>query len=339
MRNFKSPILLTALYFLLNTGCKKTETPQFTPGFNVYMAGTVNNAAVFWKNGQSTELAASSSAACIGVTGTDVFIGGQSNLEPVYWKNGQLKSLSQGSATVNGIALSGSNVYFVGQATGSLFIDSAGGSNVNTNSAVYWKNGILNELEPNSRGSAALGISFEGSDMYVVGHVFGASDTAVQWKNGVRTNYTSDNGQTEIAYAVAFSGMDVYAAGINNNIPVYWKNGVMTALNLNGSPVPNSGYASAIAIVGTDVYIAGATTTQTNSYQATYWKNGVSTNLLNNTSDESMASGIAIVGSDIYVVGMVTSPGGNSFSPVYWKNGVEYKLSGTGSINAICVGN
>jgi hypothetical protein len=339
MRNFKSQILLAALYFLLNTGCKKTETPQFTPGFNVYMAGTVNNAAVFWKNGQGTELAASSSAACIGVTGTDVFIGGQSNLEPVYWKNGQLISLSQGSATVNGIALSGSDVYFVGQATGNLFIDSAGGSLVNTNTAVYWKNGILNNLELNSRGSAAEGISFEGSDTYVVGHVFSDSDTAVQWKNGVRNNYTSDNGQTEIAYAVGVSGTDVYAAGVYNNIPVYWKNGVMSTLNLNGSPVPNSGFASAIAIVGTDVYIAGATTPPASNYQATYWKNAVSTNLSNNTSDVSNANGIAVVGSDIYVVGMVTSAGGSSFSPVYWKNGVEYKLSGTGSINSICVGN
>jgi hypothetical protein len=339
MRNFKSPILLIALYFILNTGCKKTETSQFTPGFDVYMAGTVNNAALFWKNGQSTELAASSNAVCIAITGTDVFIGGQSDLEPVYWKNGQLISLNQGSATVNGIALPGSEVYFVGQSKGNLFIDSAGGGVVNTNTAIYWENGILNNLEPNSRGSAAEGISFEGSDMYVVGHVFGDSDTAVQWKNGVRTNYTSDNGQTEIAYAVAVSGTDVYAAGVYNNLPVYWKNGIMNTLKLNGSPIPNSGYATAIAIVGTDVYIAGATVPPASGYQATYWKNGVSTNLSNNTSDVSNASGIAVAGSDIYVVGTVTSASGSSYSPVYWKNGVENKLSGTGSINAICVGN
>jgi hypothetical protein len=323
MKNFKTPILLTALYVLLNTGCKKTETPQLTPGFNVYMAGTVDNAAIFWKNGQSTELAASSSAVCIGVAGTDVFIGGQSNQDPVYWKNGQLNSLSPGLATVYGIALSDSDVYFVG-----VF-----------NAAVYWKNGIFNSLEPNSRGSAAEGICFDGSDMYVVGHVFGDSDTAVQWKNGVRTNYTSDNGQAEIANAVAVSGADVYAAGIYNNTPVFWKNGIMHTLNLNGSSVPNSGFASAIVIVGTDVYIAGVTTTPSSGYKATYWKNGVSTNLSNNASDVSVASGIALAGSDIYVVGTVSSAGSRGYHPVYWKNGVQYNLSGTGSVNAICVGN
>jgi hypothetical protein len=338
MRNFKSPILLATLYLLLNTGCKKTETQQFTPDFNVYMAGTVNNAAVYWKNGQGAELATSSSATCIAVSGTDLFVGGQSNPGLGYWENSQFIPLGQGSIALNGITLSGSDVYVVGQAAGTLFIDSAGGSLIDTRTAVYWKNGIINNLEPNSRGSAAQGICFSGTDMYVVGHVFNDTDTAVQWENGVRTNYTSDNGQTEIAYAVAVSGTDIYAVGVHNNIPVYWKNGIMNILNLNGSPGSN-GYATAIAIVGTDVYIAGTTNSPGSGYHATYWKNGVSTDLSNNTSDLSGASGIGVAGSDIYVVGMVSSAAGPNFSPAYWKNGVENKLSGTGSINAICVGN
>ena len=82
MRNFKSPIFLVSMYILLNTGCKKTETQQFTPGFNVYMAGIVNHAAVVWKNGQSIQLAASSSATCIAVAGTDVYVGGLFNFMP-----------------------------------------------------------------------------------------------------------------------------------------------------------------------------------------------------------------------------------------------------------------
>lgn len=336
MRNFKSPIFLAALYFLLNTGCKKSDTQQFTPGFNVFMAGTVNNTAVFWKNGQGTELAASSSGSCIGVSGTDVFVGGKSNLGYGYWKNGQFVSLNSGTSAVNGIAITGTDIYFVGQVAGNLFIDSAGGSLVNTRTAVYWENGIINNIETDSRGSAAEGICFQGTDMYVVGHVYNDSGTAVQWKNGVRTNYTSDNGQTEIAFAVAVSGTDVYAVGVYNNLPVYWKNGIMNKLNLNSSPV--SGFTSAIEIIGTDVYIAGTTAPEGNGYHATYWKNGISTDLSANTSDISNANGIAVVGSDIYVVGMVASAAG-SITPVYWKNGVENKLSGTGSINAICVGN
>jgi hypothetical protein len=337
MRNFKSPIFLAALYFFLNTGCKKTDTQQFTPGFNVYMAGTVNNAAVFWKNGQGTELALYSSATCIAVSGTDLFVGGLLNVEPVYWKNGQSFSLGQGTATITGIALSGSDVYLSGVGDGNPSIDSAGDISVNASTAGYWKNGVFNILENTPRLSAAEGICFSGSDMYVVGHAAGSTDTAVQWKNGIRTNYTATNGQTNIAYAVAVSGTDVYAAGVYNNMPVYWKNGVINTLNLNSSPV--GGFASAIAVVGMDVYVAGATNPPGRDYQATYWKNGLSTDLSANTSDISNANGIAVVGSDIYVVGTVSSVGGSSSSPVYWKNGVENKLPGAGSINAICSGN
>jgi hypothetical protein len=339
MRNFKSPIFLAALYFLLNTGCKKSDTQQFTPGFNIYMAGTVNNAAVFWKNGQGTELAPYSGATCIAVAGTDIFVGGMLNSVPVYWKNGQSNSLGLSAASVTGIALSGSDVYLSGAGQGNPFIDSTGDIMVNGNTAGYWKNGVFNILENTPRVSAAEGICFSGSDMYVVGHAAGATDTAAQWKNGVRMNLTSDNGPTNIAYAVAVSGTDIYAVGVHNNLPVYWKNGVMNTLNLSGSPDQAGGFATAIAVVGTDVYIAGATNSPASGYQATYWKNGVSTVLSANTSDVSNANGIAVAGSDIYVVGIVTSAGTNSYGPVYWKNGAEYKLSGTGSINAICVGN
>ncbi|MEJ0079901.1 MAG: hypothetical protein WDM78_02820 [Puia sp.] len=76
---------------------------------------------------------------------------------------------------------------------------------MNDNSAVYWMNGTMHNLEPDSRQAAAEGIVFAGSDMYVVGHVFNSADTAVQWKNGVHTSYSSDNGQDRVAYSVAVS--------------------------------------------------------------------------------------------------------------------------------------
>jgi hypothetical protein len=339
MRNFKSPFFLSVLYILLNAGCKKSETQQFTAGYNVYMAGTVNGNAVSWKNGQATELAQASNATCVAVSGADVYVGGQSNYQAVYWKDGQLILLGQGSSNVNGIAISGSNVYCSGQAAGNLFIDSAGGSLVNTNSAVYWGNGILTSLEPNSRFSAAEGICFAGPDMYVVGHAYNNFDTAVQWKNGIRSDYTDNNAQTSIAYAVATSGTDVYAAGVFNGLPVYWKNGIMTMLNSSGSGSLINGYASAITIVGTDIYIAGPCTLQNTGLTAAYWKNGVITSLSTGVSGSSFATGIAVAGTDVYVVGATIPASGPGSSPAYWKNGIEVNLSGSGTINAVCVGN
>jgi hypothetical protein len=337
MRNFKSLLLLSILYILINTGCKKTETQQFTQGYNVYMAGTVNGDAVYWNNGQGTDLAGASNATSITVSGTDVYVGGQSNSQAVYWKNAQLISLGQGGNIVNGIALSGSDVYCVGQASGSLFIDSAGGSLVSARSAAYWKNGILTNLENNEWGSMAEGISFSGTDMYVVGHIYNNADTAVQWKNGIRSDYTDVNAQNSIPYAVALSGTDVYAAGVFNNTPVYWKNGTMTTLSSTG---PGGGNASAITIVGTDIYIAGAYILQSGGLTAAYWKNGVLNSLPSEGAYISFATGIAVAGTDIYVVGSASSNGSNNNSiPVYWKNGIEVKLSGNGTINAIYVGN
>ncbi len=57
----------------------------------------------------------------------------------------------------------------------------------------------------------------------------------------------------------------------------------MSTLNLDGSPYPGNGFASAIAIVGTDVYIAGASTLSAGGYKSAYWKNAVPTNLSDNT--------------------------------------------------------
>ena len=223
------------------------------------MAGTENGNAVFWKNGQGTALSSGSDATGITVSEPDVFVSGQSNSRAAYWKNGQLNVLTQAPASVNGITLSGSDVYCVGEVPGSSYIDSAGGSHVNDNSAVYWVNGTMHNLEPGSREAAAEGIVFAGSDMYVVGHVFNSADTAVQWKNGIRTGYTSDNGQDRVAYSVAVSGADVYAAGSFDPSPVYWKNGIMTTLTSSISGERNGGgYAKSVMIDGTDVYVVGA---------------------------------------------------------------------------------
>jgi hypothetical protein len=339
MRNFKkSPIILSILYILLNTACKKSEVQQLTKGFNVYMAGTENGNAVFWKNGQGTALANGSDATGIAVSEPDVFVSGQSDSRAAYWKNGQLNLLTQAPATVNGITLSGSDVYSVGEVPGSSYIDSAGGSNVNDNSAVYWVNGTMHNLEPDSRQAAAEGIAFAGSDMYVVGHVFNSADTAVQWKNGIRSSYTNDNGQNRIAYSVAVSGADVYAAGSFNTSPVYWKNGVITMLNTSISGERNGGgYAKSVMLAGTDVYVVGAYDSLGGILTAAYWKNGVLIPLQNNSANSSLANGIALAGNDIYIVGAIISSDRSSSSPAYWKNGALVNLSGNGEIKSVYV--
>src|ERR1700749_3091667 len=65
-----------------------------------------------------------------------------------------------------------------------------------------------------------------------------------------------------------------------------------------------------------DIYAAGS-----NNNYAVYWKNGVATKLVVDTTVHSEADAIAIAGSDVYISGAVFGVA------TYWKNGVMAQLS------------
>jgi uncharacterized membrane protein len=113
---------------------------------------------------------------------------------------------------------------------------------------------------------------------------------------------------------------DVYLAGFISTslstIATFWKNGVAT--KLAGETQISS--ANAIAINGSDVYIAGAISNGNSSFPvATYWKNGVAVQLTDSLPNTS-ANAIAIKGNDIYIAGTM-----NDVATV-WKNGVATRL-------------
>jgi len=120
--------------------------------------------------------------------------------------------------------------------------------------------------------------------------------------------------------------LDIYVAGsvypagdYTNTTAAFWKNGIVKQI-----PVPNSkkSWANAIAVLGTDVYIAGNTiSSNSNAFQATVWKNGVATLL---TSDPSggEARAIAISGNDVYIAGYSRDANDHPVA-TYWKNGVK----------------
>ena len=85
------------------------------------------------------------------------------------------------------------------------------------------------------------------------------------------------------------------------------------------------------------MFILRALQVRLHGNHATYWKNGVPTDLSANKSEQTIATGIAVAGTDVYVVGYFMENG--SSSPAYWKDGTEVKISGGGLINAICVSN
>jgi hypothetical protein len=188
--------------------------------------------------------------------------------------------------------------------------------------AAYWKNGVLNQLTQSPALANANGIAIHGNDVYVVGLSISANIVhAVYWKNGVITTLSSLTKNSSAA-GIAFQGNDMYVIGSDSSRATVWKNGVPTFL-------PKGYAATAIAVNGTDVYVAGYTLFASKD-TAAYWKNGVITRL----PQGNIAYAIAVNGTDIYVGGTASNGVG-----MYWKNGVGVQLpngvAGYSNINGI----
>src|ERR1044072_8861985 len=84
-------VLLSASLFF--AACKKSTSNDaaFTSGMDVYIAGTTNGKAVYWKNGTPVILADTGRATSMTLSGSDVFVAGQvgsAKISAAYWKNG-----------------------------------------------------------------------------------------------------------------------------------------------------------------------------------------------------------------------------------------------------------
>ena len=160
--------------------------------------------------------------------------------------------------------------------------------------------------------------------------------TVVQISGKIANNYSApvtykitaeDGSSQDYAVNVAFANpqVDVYVAGtIITGLyskAVYWKNGVSHNLT-DGS---NYAGASAIAVIGSDVYVAGNEVDPATSNRVVkYWKNGVPTSLTKGALF-SEGTSIAIKGSDVYVSGYEYN--GRVNVAKLWKNGVETSLT------------
>jgi hypothetical protein len=216
------------------------------------------------------------------------------------WTNGRAQDLSDGvhGALATGVAVSGGDVYV------------SGGVNAGTvDVATYWKNGTPVPLTDGSSQAFGEGITVSGADVYVAGYRTSLGTIATLWMNGVPTSLT-DGTSVADAIAVAVSGGDVYVAGFEveakeiapnafliTNVAKLWRNGVATALSDGREPA----IATAVAIAGSDVYVAGRVWNG-RVMLATVWKNGVPLSLTDGTYDGS-ATGVAVDGGQVLVSG------------------------------------
>jgi hypothetical protein len=116
---------------------------------------------------------------------------------------------------------------------------------------------------------------------------------------------------------------DVYVVGTlttasNIHVAMYLKNDTM--VRLTDTTAATASQATAIVINGKDVYVAGVTNDGANTNRiATYWKNGVATNV-SDASTNAYVNAMAVIGNDVYMAGGIFDA--TSIKPVYWKNGV-----------------
>jgi hypothetical protein len=219
---------------------------MYVTGNDIYLAGSgvnswadygYNTYAKIWKNGTIASLNSSpgySRAEGVTVVGQDLYVAWTETKSngytmAVYNKNENRFILDSVSADVScqAICSSGSDVYIAGN----LY-----DSSVNKNLGVYWKNGSLIRIPAiNENNTYASGIAATGNDVYVSG-LAGLLNTgyAVYWKNGIEHRIT-DGTFPAVAYAIALSGEDIYTAGIENKMPVYWKNDVPHKLPLDNT--------------------------------------------------------------------------------------------------------
>jgi hypothetical protein len=183
----------------------------FAPGLTV---------PTYWKNGVAVVLAGGQELSSICLSGQDVYVGGYVNVGvtvAAYWKNGVVTLLPSGSrfATVQGLAVSGQDVY----AAGRMLIG-------DLNVATVWKNGVAIPLPDQGLGSTANAIRLSGQDVIVAGNARSPKGLgqATLWKNGVATTLGDGDAQ-----GLAVQGSDVYVSGVNLTA-IVWKNGVATPL-------------------------------------------------------------------------------------------------------------
>lgn len=286
-----------------------TATSISHNGSDVYVTGrefsinTIGPIVKSWKNSLPTALTdgtRDAEAHAIMVSGSDVYIvGGETAYAPdeggaaEYWKNGNRVVLTDGkqSAMARAIAISGTDIYIAGEEKQFTKLGPTTGMVVSV--AKIWKNGIpITLTDGTSIDSGATSIVVVGADIYVAGWEFAgvgfdARAVAKYWKNGQSISLA--NGEGAIATSIAVSGNDTHVVGTRSvgaiSVAMYWKNG--QSFPLSDGLRPST--AKAIALAGTDVFIAGS-----EGSNAKYWVNGVPKNLTNGNFNAS-ANAIVVV--------------------------------------------
>ncbi|WP_461533082.1 hypothetical protein [Sinomicrobium sp.] len=160
--------------------------PIVVKGDDVYMAGILDGAPMYWKNGTGIPLEGGpGQVTSMAVTENgDVYVAGYAYGGPTiaqYWKNGERVVLGAGekNSEANAIYIENNDVYVAGweqiprsSGTGTVAV------------ARYWKNGEATDLTDASYRAEANSIFVLDGEVYVAGVEYMEQRSATYWKNG-----------------------------------------------------------------------------------------------------------------------------------------------------------
>jgi hypothetical protein len=271
-------------FISLATGSNPLGADMAFSGSDIYVLGQINDSIGYWKNGQFNFLALADSVlpVSIAIVGTDVFslLQLQTGSQPVdLYQNTNFYSelFTSNQPGLTSIYANGADLYVPGSNSG-----------MHSN-AVYWLNGIANQLPNTIYPGHAYDIALDGADVYAVGSVYDFTDSteiATYWKN---------------------------------NVPYHLSDSLSFGRIYFVSVVNGTSYMAGCQVAGNKAY--------TGLVSAVVWKNGVATNVTEAGFSDSI-QGFAVHGSDVYVSVISNMPGNAKGTPRYYKNGVPVYYTG-----------
>jgi hypothetical protein len=241
---------------------------------DLYIAGSFYDGVIkpcYYKNKVEIDLPTTGSAITsdIAIDGNDIYISGYdlttSVKKALYWKNGTsilLAGTLYGDATTSCIKIMGSDVYVGGSVT------NAAGKTV----AVYWKNGVLQQVSDGTLSTTVKDILVDGADIHLVLEEYSPSGlyaidggvSIIYMKNSTVFRLTEGSKKQLFSGAgrMVLANARVYIPGWDNkdfknyNVARLWIDGVQSPL-VSGELFTRANW---VGVAGGDVIVAGVKT-------------------------------------------------------------------------------
>lgn len=265
---------------------------------------------------------------------TDVYVGGTLNKNAVYWKNDELVQLTYSTINtveevIDMVVTSNEDVHIIGNtATGGAYWLNNNRTDlsfdpikiiVNTQGDVY----ILGELEY-LRNNISFTTGMINFDMAVVEddiHIVGSKNSRPYYYLNGNSSELSNNGQSSYAECLKVYQQDVYIAGgmraeagSNNYLVSRWLNGNRTDLTV----VDEDCYAYDIKIINDAVHIIGSYfNTVNNEFGGAHWVNNDLQPIINGSYE---FYGLDSLNNNVYISGNYNVYNDDIYRYGYWIN-------------------